>query len=168
MNAALGYGFTMLGLVVSIFGCLVGIYALINERERLIGQVRNWSWFILVAGIGAFTVMQVALFQRDYTVSFVQLVGSETTPALFNFAAIWSALEGSILLWTLVLAIYISAVVVKFRKRGNDPLLGWAMVVLFGISAFFFALMAGPANPCLLYTSPSPRDRTRSRMPSSA
>ena len=27
---------------------------------------------------------------------------------------------------------------------------------------------AGPYNSCLLYTSPSPRDRTRSRMPSSA
>ena len=26
----------------------------------------------------------------------------------------------------------------------------------------------GPACACLLYTSPSPRDRTRSRMPSSA
>ena len=26
----------------------------------------------------------------------------------------------------------------------------------------------GPALSCLLYTSPSPRDRTRSRMPSSA
>ena len=26
----------------------------------------------------------------------------------------------------------------------------------------------GQAQPCLLYTSPSPRDRTRSRMPSSA
>ena len=25
-----------------------------------------------------------------------------------------------------------------------------------------------PTHPCLLYTSPSPRDRTRSRMPSSA
>ena len=25
-----------------------------------------------------------------------------------------------------------------------------------------------PVGPCLLYTSPSPRDRTRSRMPSSA
>jgi len=31
-----------------------------------------------------------------------------------------------------------------------------------GFSAWF------PAKPCLLYTSPSPRDRTRSRMPSSA
>ena len=27
---------------------------------------------------------------------------------------------------------------------------------------------AGAARACLLYTSPSPRDRTRSRMPSSA
>ena len=28
--------------------------------------------------------------------------------------------------------------------------------------------IAGPCHCCLLYTSPSPRDRTRSRMPSSA
>ena len=28
--------------------------------------------------------------------------------------------------------------------------------------------MPDPVHPCLLYTSPSPRDRTRSRMPSSA
>ena len=28
--------------------------------------------------------------------------------------------------------------------------------------------LVGKAHPCLLYTSPSPRDRTRSRMPSSA
>ena len=30
------------------------------------------------------------------------------------------------------------------------------------------SLLKGPLNHCLLYTSPSPRDRTRSRMPSSA
>ena len=29
-------------------------------------------------------------------------------------------------------------------------------------------LLNSSLNPCLLYTSPSPRDRTRSRMPSSA
>ena len=31
-----------------------------------------------------------------------------------------------------------------------------------------FLTMLGPSGSCLLYTSPSPRDRTRSRMPSSA
>ena len=30
------------------------------------------------------------------------------------------------------------------------------------------AFVGGEENVCLLYTSPSPRDRTRSRMPSSA
>jgi len=34
--------------------------------------------------------------------------------------------------------------------------------------AFFRSQLIGLTNDCLLYTSPSPRDRTRSRMPSSA
>ena len=33
---------------------------------------------------------------------------------------------------------------------------------------FFDACETGKGWDCLLYTSPSPRDRTRSRMPSSA
>ena len=36
--------------------------------------------------------------------------------------------------------------------------------VLLPFSAFYLDVLGG----CLLYTSPSPRDRTRSRMPSSA
>ena len=41
---------------------------------------------------------------------------------------------------------------------------GAASDVLEGYDAFTL----GNLGPCLLYTSPSPRDRTRSRMPSSA
>ena len=40
------------------------------------------------------------------------------------------------------------------------------LVVFYGIWAA--GAVAVPINGCLLYTSPSPRDRTRSRMPSSA
>ena len=44
---------------------------------------------------------------------------------------------------------------------------GWA-----GSMALYELAVFDPSdpvlNPCLLYTSPSPRDRTRSRMPSSA
>ena len=36
------------------------------------------------------------------------------------------------------------------------------------ISGFFPIPLLSDYNDCLLYTSPSPRDRTRSRMPSSA
>ena len=37
-----------------------------------------------------------------------------------------------------------------------------------GANATSTSSQAAPDMPCLLYTSPSPRDRTRSRMPSSA
>ena len=43
----------------------------------------------------------------------------------------------------------------------------WARRML-ELSPFALRLMKASFNACLLYTSPSPRDRTRSRMPSSA
>ena len=37
-----------------------------------------------------------------------------------------------------------------------------------GTAVGFSAILMGKYSPCLLYTSPSPRDRQKSRMPSSA
>ena len=51
-----------------------------------------------------------------------------------------------------------------FRDR-NSPLL----ILAAGLSGLLMVwLVQWIAKTCLLYTSPSPRDRTRSRMPSSA
>jgi len=91
--------------------------------------------------------MERALITRDFTLEYVAQVGSSVTPRLYNVAALWSALEGSILLWSLVLAGYLTLVVVKFRHRLTDPLVGWALLTMFVVAAFFFGLMLGPANP---------------------
>ena len=50
--------------------------------------------------------MERGLITRDWSLAYVQKVGSNNTPALYNITALWSALEGSILLWLLLLAIY--------------------------------------------------------------
>ena len=61
--------------------------------------------------------------------------------------------------------------VIGDRTRTQKFLIGvcrFAFVVL-GFGTFLLAaVQMHPAKICLLYTSPSPRDRTRSRMPSSA
>jgi cytochrome c-type biogenesis protein CcmF len=59
----------------------------------------------------------------------------------------WSALEGSILLWVVVLAGFTAAIAWRFRKRADDALVGWALVVMFVVSAFFALVSFGPANP---------------------
>ena len=62
----------------------------------------------------------------------------------------------------------------------NRLYVGWFGVLMIptllaATTCFIVAFIAAPPvdidgirEPCLLYTSPSPRDRTRSRMPSSA
>ena len=59
----------------------------------------------------------------------------------------WSALEGSILLWVVILCGYTAAVGWRFRRRTEDPLVGWAMAVMFIVLAFFALLSFGPADP---------------------
>ncbi|MEL7207486.1 MAG: cytochrome c biogenesis protein CcsA, partial [Actinomycetota bacterium] len=154
MNALLGFGFVVLGFTASVFGAVGAAYALLSGRTRLLPTIRQWVWLVVAASVGAFVVMEVALFQRDYSLAYVAKVGSDDTPALFNFAALWSSLEGSILLWALVLGGYLAAMAIKFRSRQDDPLLGWALVVMLGVTAFFFALMIGPANPFLTVEVP--------------
>ena len=92
-------------------------------------------------------MMQRALITRDFSLAYVQQVGSATTPRLYNIAAMWSALEGSILLWVLILAGYTAAVGWRFRRRTSDPLVGWALVVMFVVMAFFALLSLRPGEP---------------------
>ncbi|MDH3303100.1 MAG: cytochrome c biogenesis protein CcsA, partial [Acidimicrobiia bacterium] len=151
MNSVLGFAFVAVGLAASVMGAFGGTYALVamapDRQPIFLRTVRRWAALVVVAAVGAFVVMEVALFQRDFTVSYVSQVGSRATPPLFNFAALWSSLEGSLLLWVLILALYIGAVLAKFRDRADDPLLNWALVVMLVVSAFFFGLLVGPANP---------------------
>ena len=126
MNSLLGFLFVMVGLTSSVAGALAGVYALTRGAPNLLRTVYQWAWMVLVGAVGAFTVMEVAVFQRDYSVSYVQRVGSDTIPPLFNFAALWSALEGSLLLWTLVLAFFTAAKCGS--KRRLNPTISLALV----------------------------------------
>ena len=147
MNAALGYGGVVLGVVASI-GALVTLgYGLQARRPELLRMARPYALMVLGGGVVAFAAMERALITRDFSLKFVAEHGSRSTPALYNVATLWSALEGSILLWALVLAGFTVAVVVKFRARLDDPLVGWAMLVMFVVCLFFFGMMLGPTNP---------------------
>ena len=66
--------------------------------------------------------------------------------------------------WRYVLGVV--AVFFGWQLIGAIPLMS-ALVIKNGIGSIA-TTPNGMAKACLLYTSPSPRDRTRSRMPSSA
>ncbi len=176
-NVAAGSAAVAAGLGAAVVGIAVTALGLAGRHRRWLRDARRLVLVMAVAAVAAVAVMERALITRDFTVKFVADHGSSTTPAVFNVATLWSALEGSILLWTLVLCGYAVVVAVKFGGRGpvalwgvsagddrsvikvrgrplGDPMLGWAMLVMFAVSAFFFALMIGPADPFIAVEVP--------------
>ncbi len=147
MNAQLGYFFVVIGFATALVAAGTLTAALLTGRRRALRQALPYAGLLLVAAFGAFAVMERAIITRDYSVEYVARVGSSDTPPLFNFTSLWSSLEGSIILWALILAGYVLIVAWKFRRRLSDELVGWAMVTMFVVAAFFFFLMVGPANP---------------------
>jgi len=147
MGGALGVAGVSLGLGASVLGLVTLVVGLVRHRPQLLRFAKIYAALVLVGALCAVVGMEIALFQRDFSLAYVAKVGSRSTPPLFNFAALWSALEGSIILWATILGAYVVAVVWRFRRRWDDPLVGWALVTLFAICSFFFLLLFGPANP---------------------
>ncbi len=147
MGATLGTAGVWLGL----FGAVVGVATLalgLRRRDpRLLEAGRKYTWVILGGAVLAVVAMETALLSHDFSLKYVAENGSRQTPLLFTITGMWSALEGSILLWAIILAGYLAVMVHHFRKRATDPLVGWATLTVFVVAGFFFALMAGPANP---------------------
>ncbi|MDE0804027.1 MAG: heme lyase CcmF/NrfE family subunit [Acidimicrobiales bacterium] len=154
MNATLGSAGVILGLVSCVAGVVTIAAGLRGGRASLIRTGRTYAFMGLAGALLATVAMERALITRDFSVGFVAENGSSRTPALFNVATMWSALEGSILLWGLILAGYTALIAQKFRDRLDDRLVAWALLTMLAVGAFFFALMAGPANPFEAVTVP--------------
>lgn len=103
MKAALGIGAVALGFSAA----LVGIGALgagIRRRNpTLLAAGRRCVLCVLTGALLAAGVMEWALLSHDFSLAYVAGNNSRATPVLYTVAGLWGALEGSILLWALVL-----------------------------------------------------------------
>jgi len=147
INSALGRAGLLLMLASSVFGALAVLFGIRNQDRKLLKQGPLYAFLAFGGIVLAVVMMQRALITRDFSMAYVQQVGSADTPLLYNIAAMWSALEGSVLLWSLILAGFTAAVAWRFRDRTDDVLVGWALIVMFVVTAYFAMLSFGPADP---------------------
>ena len=158
MKAQLGTILILIGMAASLLGLASTAGGIARKERRLLETGRRYLYVIVFAAVGAFVLMEWALFAHDFSIKFVSENVARATPGLYTFTAAWSALEGSILLWVLALAIYIAATAFRFRKRYDEPLVAWAALVQYGVLLFFFALMFFAANPFKEVTGEIPLD----------
>ena len=158
MKSAIGILAIAIGAGASIVGIASLLLGLRRGDDRLLATGRRCVVAIVVAAIVAVGVMEWALITHDFAIKYVAENNARSTPLLFTITGLWAALEGSILLWVLILAAYLAVTVRHFRHRASEPLVVWATVVMLGVALFFFLLVLGPANPFHLTPGGAPID----------
>lgn len=158
MESAIGVLAIAIGAGASIVGIASLLLGLRRGDDRLLATGRRCVLALLLAAILAVGVMEWALITHDFSIRYVAENNARSTPLLFTVTGLWAALEGSILLWVLILAVYIALTVRHFRDRASEPLVVWATIVMLGVSLFFFLLVLGPANPFELTPGGAPVD----------
>ena len=137
-------------LYVALVGSLGGVVnQLVALRSKRPSHALAWSLVALGGIVGAVGVMQYALVTHDFALAYVAENNATFTPLLYSITGMWSALEGSLLLWMLLLSGLTVGVVRYYRTSRDDEVVGWASAVMMFVGAFFTLLMVGPADPFL-------------------
>lgn len=140
----LGLGAILTALAAAIALAVLGFPALLGKPVppgRLSPAIRT----LVIAAAAAMLVLEAGLATDAFNLAYVADNHRTGTPFLFTIAAGWAALEGSIVLWGLVLAGYIWLFGRTTARAGAGG--AGALSILGMIAAFWFGLMATAANP---------------------
>ncbi|MHB0964718.1 MAG: heme lyase CcmF/NrfE family subunit, partial [Gemmatimonadaceae bacterium] len=129
MTRLLAFNAIVVALAVTALGAIFGPIAVRKGR-------RDWLMYLYAAVYTNFALVTLStlaliygLVSHDFSISYVAQVGSRATPTFYTIISLWGALEGSIVFWAWVLAMYAAAVVWFNRKREGN-LVPYAAVTL--------------------------------------
>src|SRR4029450_7101756 len=135
-----------LGLGLAVYGGVASVLGARRDAPLLVERARTPACPLLAVVAAANGAMLAAILSNDFSIKYVAENSSRATPTFFKVLSLWSADEGSLLLWNLVLAGFIAAVAFRFRNRRPETF-PWAMAVMYVVAAFYLMLVLGPTNP---------------------
>jgi cytochrome c-type biogenesis protein CcmF len=145
-----------IALVLAVYGAGASVAGARRGSVALVESARTTAYSLLALIAVANVAMLVGLLANDFSLRYVASNSSLATPTFFKALALWSADEGSLLLWNLVLAGYLAAVAFRFRARRPETF-PWALAAIYAVSAFYLVLVLGPTMP-FASIHPAPAD----------
>ena len=153
--ASLGDAGLLLALVASAY--VIGA-AVAGARRKNLRLVRSALYASYAAtGLIAFAsaVMWFAILSNDYTIKYVQRHSDASMPWFYKFTAFWGGLDGSILWWVLLLAVFASLSIFVNRERHKE-LIPYVAAILYVVIGFFLFLIIFEKRPFDTYLTEAP------------
>jgi len=136
----------LLAFCVALYATLASVIGRIKNKPFLVvsGERAVYSVWVLVTLASG--ILVYSLMMSDFRFAYVAEHSNRSMPMLYKFASWWGGQEGSLLLWSFLLATYASVVVFTNRRKHRD-MMPWVVGVLATIQTFFLVLNNFVANP---------------------
>ena len=125
--------------VLPIYGAAVGNSSLMSVA---VPAARSLFFLVLIA----FGCLAYAFAEKDFSVLYVAATSNSQLPLHYRLAAIWGAHEGSLLLWTFILTIWMFAVTL-FSSHLPETMRSRILGVMGLVSVGFLLFMLSVSNP---------------------
>src|SRR5581483_8804199 len=146
MAPELGSAALVAALLVAVAGAVAAARASRSARPAWLRSAQRAAAAQFVLVTIAVAALEHLLITSDFSVRYVAETSTAASPLRYKIAGLWGALEGSILLWEWLQALFLVLVARRAAALRRD-LSGYALAVLFVVSAVFLVMTAAIANP---------------------
>jgi cytochrome c-type biogenesis protein CcmF len=154
--AALGHAGLLLSMVVAAYTVAASVAGARRGSRKLIrsGIYASYATTALVTFSSA--IMFFLLLSNDYSVKYVQRHSDASMPWYYKLTAFWGGLDGSIMWWALLLALFSSLAIYVNRERHRD-LIPYVTAILFTVVGFFVMLIIFEKRPFDIFLTEAPK-----------
>jgi cytochrome c-type biogenesis protein CcmF len=146
MIPELGHFALIIAFAVTIVQSIVPIVGAARNQSALVSMARPAALTqLLFVGL-AYAALTHAFIVHDFSVLYVSQHSNLVQPLMYRISGVWGSHEGSLLLWSLILALWTVAVAVYSRNL-PEILMARVMAVMGMISTGFLAFMLFTSNP---------------------
>ncbi len=136
----------LLAFCLSVFAIAGSITGGVKRNAFLVLSAERAVYAIWLLLTVAASVLVVSLLTSDFRLAYVAAHSNRAMPALYKFAAWWGGQEGSLLLWSWLLATY-SSVVVLTNRRKHRSMMPYVTATLMITQCFFLIMNTFVASP---------------------
>ena len=134
------------GLGLALYGAILGHVGGKRRDPRLVESALRSVFGTALCVAFAYLLLTLGFLNDEFRLAYVAENASRAMPAWYKMTAVWGGMEGSMLLWALILAGY-STAAVWVHRRQQPELAPHAAAVLQTIMAFFLGVMVFSSRP---------------------
>ncbi|MGC6417236.1 MAG: heme lyase CcmF/NrfE family subunit [Bradymonadia bacterium] len=142
----LGSFLLYLAMVLTAFSATASVVGRYRADGRLMIAGERAGYALCAVLVCASFILVHSFLDHDYANKYVQRYSDNNMPWYYLVAAFWGGQAGSLMFWSLVLAV-ITAIVIWQNRDQNRDILPTVIATLMVVQAFFLLLMIAEANP---------------------